>query len=194
MIQARDLDEAMPWLNRMGQIQYLQGVPQRELFHSTARPKEETAEGSECVTGAIWQTVYQLVTVSQDVVKACGHLLQIKISQIAKHKSLYSLLLAYLNPTNIQKHIAPWQKIIMFFAYTQVGRVILINLYFPGYSPVSKGKGFTSWPAVHQLAVCWPVSGSLRQLTSQLAPGSILVNGGLTTLVNEWSVNPLVVG
>ena len=135
VVQAGDLDEATPWLNRTGWIRYLQGVPRRELFHSTARPEEETAEGSERAAGTIWQAVHRLATVSQDVAKACGHLLRIEISRTAKHESPHSPLLAYLNPADIQKHVAPWQKIMMFFARTQVGNIISINLHFPGHSP-----------------------------------------------------------
>lgn len=52
IIQAGDLDEATPWLNRTGWVRYLQGTPRQPLFESTQRP-EEDAEGPERAALAI---------------------------------------------------------------------------------------------------------------------------------------------
>ncbi|RJE17274.1 hypothetical protein PHISCL_10389, partial [Aspergillus sclerotialis] len=118
VIQAGDLDEATPWLNRTGWVRYLQGLPRRELLDSTARP-QDGIEGTEGAAWVIWQAVHRLASVSQNVAQACGHLLRIDVNRTTKHESPHSPLLAYLNPADMQKHVAPWQKIIMFFARTQ---------------------------------------------------------------------------
>ncbi|RJE18017.1 hypothetical protein PHISCL_09641 [Aspergillus sclerotialis] len=64
VIQAGDLDEATPWLNRTGWIRYLQGIPRDPLFNSTARPSDEGTEGIEGAAWAIWQAMHRLATVS----------------------------------------------------------------------------------------------------------------------------------
>jgi hypothetical protein len=96
-------------------------VPRRELFDSTARPQDH-AEGPERAAFVIWQAIHRLATASQEVAKACGHLLRIDIARTTKHESPHSPLLAYLHPADVQKHVAPWQRIMMFFARTQVCR------------------------------------------------------------------------
>lgn len=143
IIQAGDLDEATPWLNRTGWIRYLQGVPRRELLESMERPQDD-ADGPERAALAIWEAINRLAAASQEVAKACGHLLRIDITRTMKDESPHSPLLAYLNPAGIQKHVAPWQRIMMFFARTQVrGRIfdlLLLGVYFEwtcGYHNVS---------------------------------------------------------
>jgi hypothetical protein len=119
IIQAGDLDEATPWLNRTGWVRYLQGTPRQPLFESTQRP-EEDAEGPERAALAIWEAMERLASVSQEIAKACGHLLRIDVVRTTKDESPHKPLLAYLDATAIQKHVAPWQQIMMFFARTQV--------------------------------------------------------------------------
>lgn len=140
IIQAGDLDEATPWLNRTGWVQYLQGTPREPLVQSIARP-EDDAEGPERAALAIWEAMVRLAKVSQDVAKSCGHLLRIDIARTMKDESPHSPLLAYLNAAGIQKHVEPWQQILMFFARTQVclstigfGVRVLIYIY-PPYPP-----------------------------------------------------------
>lgn len=62
----------------------------------------------------------RLASVSQEIAKACGHLLHIDMVRTTKDESPHKPLLAYLDATAIQKHVAPWQQIMMFFARTQV--------------------------------------------------------------------------
>ncbi|KAJ6117766.1 hypothetical protein N7512_007491 [Penicillium capsulatum] len=83
-----------------------------------ARP-EDDAEGPERAAFVIWEAMARLAKVSQDVAKSCGHLLRIDIARTIKDESPHSPLLAYLNAAGIQKHIEPWQQILMFFARTQ---------------------------------------------------------------------------
>lgn len=135
VIQAGDLDEATPWLNRTGWVQYLQGTPREPLVQSMARP-EDDAEGPEQAILVIWEAMARLAKVSQDIAKSCGHLLRIDIARTMKDESPHSPLLAYLNAAGIQKHVEPWQQILMFFARTQVrspssGRNIYIHRIHP---------------------------------------------------------------
>jgi hypothetical protein len=68
----------------------------------------------------IWEAMGRLATVSQDIAKACGHLLRIDVARTMKDESPHKPLLAYLDTTTIKKHVQPWQEIMMFFARTQV--------------------------------------------------------------------------
>ncbi|KAJ5738982.1 hypothetical protein N7533_011766 [Penicillium manginii] len=119
IIQAGELDEATPWLNRTGWVRYLQGTPRQPLFESTQRP-EEDAEGPERIALVIWEAMERLASVSQEIAKACGHLVRIDVVRTMKDESPHKPLLAYLDATAIQKHVAPWQQIMMFFARTQI--------------------------------------------------------------------------
>ena len=46
IIQAGEIDEATPWLNRTGWVRYLQGIPSAPLVQSMERPDEDS-EGPE---------------------------------------------------------------------------------------------------------------------------------------------------
>lgn len=116
--QAEDLDKATLWLNRTEWMRYLQETLRQPLFKSIQRP-EENIEGPKCTVLVIWKTIEQLVLVSQEIVKICGHLLCIEVVYTIKNKSLHKLLLVYLDTTAIQKHIVLWQQIIMFFAQSR---------------------------------------------------------------------------
>jgi hypothetical protein len=119
IIQAGDLDEATPWLNRTGWVRYLQGTPRQPLIESTRRP-EGNVEGPERTALVIWQAIERLAHVSQEIAKVYGHLLRIEVVRTTKDESPHKPLLAYLDATAIKKHVAPWQHILMFFARTQV--------------------------------------------------------------------------
>lgn len=120
VIQAGDLDEATPWLRRTGWVRYLQGVERRPLIDSMERPAE-TAEGDERAMLVIWEAMHRLASVSQQIATHCGHLIRIDIVRDAKDHSPHKPFQAYLEQTkSMQKHIMPWQKIMMFFARTQV--------------------------------------------------------------------------
>lgn len=65
--------------------------------------------------------MHRLASVSQQIATHCGHLIRIDIMRDAKDHSPYKPFQAYLEQTkSMQKHIMPWQKIMMFFARTQV--------------------------------------------------------------------------
>jgi hypothetical protein len=53
----------------------------------------------------IQNAIGRLATVSQDIAKACGHLLRINVARTMKDESPYKLLLAYLDVTTIKKHV-----------------------------------------------------------------------------------------
>jgi hypothetical protein len=62
----------------------------------------------------------RLASVSQEIAKACRHLVRIDVVRTIKDKSPYKPLLVYLDATAIQKYVALWQQIMMFFTRTQV--------------------------------------------------------------------------
>jgi hypothetical protein len=117
----RQIDEPIPtpWLNRTGWVGYLQGTPRQALFESTQRPADD-AEGPERAMLTIWEAMGRLATVSQEIAKACGHLLRIDVARTMKDESPHKPLLAYLDTTTIKRHVQPWQEIMMFFARRQV--------------------------------------------------------------------------
>lgn len=125
IIKAGDLDEATPWLNRTGWVRYLQGTPRQALFESTQRPADD-AEGPERAILSIWEAMERLATVSQEITKACGHLLRIDVARTMKDESPHKPLLAYLDPAGIKKHVQPWQEIMMFLPHPGVFSIALI--------------------------------------------------------------------
>lgn len=68
----------------------------------------------------IWEAIHRLASVSQQVATHCGYSIRIDIIRDAKDHSPHKPFQAYLDQKSIQKHIMPLQKIIMFFARTQV--------------------------------------------------------------------------
>jgi hypothetical protein len=139
IIQAGDLDEATPWLNRTGWVRYLQGTPRQPLYESTQRPKED-AQGTERAALAIWEVIERLPHVSQEIAKCCGHLLRIEVVRTTKEESPHKPLLAYLDPAAIKKHVAPWQEIMMFFVRTQVWSDPQM-IHIPTVTPLTRPGG-----------------------------------------------------
>lgn len=119
VVQAGDLDEATPWLNRTGWVRSLQGIPHRPLVASTKRPQLD-ADGPQRAALMIWQAMERLAHVSQAIAKQCGHLLRIEVARTTKNEVPNKPLLAYLDATVIPNHVSPWQRILMFFARIQV--------------------------------------------------------------------------
>lgn len=118
-IQTGELDKATPWLNRTGQIQYLQGILCQSLIVSIQR-LDSSIERSECTVQMIWYTIERLVYISQEIAKQCGYLMRIEMVHTIKNKSPHYLLLIYLDTIVIKKYIALQQYILMFFARIQV--------------------------------------------------------------------------
>lgn len=127
VIQAGDLDEATPWLRRTGWVRYLQGVERRPLIDSMARPAE-TAEGDARAMLVIWEAMHRLASVGQQISTHCGHSIRIDIVRDTKDHSPHKPFQAYLDQKSMQKHIMPLQKMMMFFARTQVGESIFRGL------------------------------------------------------------------
>jgi hypothetical protein len=117
IIQAGEIDEATPWLNRTGWVRYLQGISSALLVQSMERPDED-AEGPEGAAWAIWQAMERLAIVSQQITRASGFLVRIEAARTQKADSPYEPLLAYMKEAEIKDHIEPWQRILMFFART----------------------------------------------------------------------------
>ncbi|KAL4777898.1 hypothetical protein BJX76DRAFT_344672, partial [Aspergillus varians] len=61
----------------------------------------------------------QLVRKSQQSVQHCGHAIRIKAVRTKTSQTLYCLLMAYMNPNQIQKHIQLWQQVLGFIARMQ---------------------------------------------------------------------------
>lgn len=119
VIEAGDLDEATPWLNRTGWARYMRGLPLRPVVESMDRPADD-AVGDDGTALAIWCAMDRLAQVSQRIAKASGHILRIEIARTKQAESPHDPLMAYMRDVDIHRHVEPWQRILMFFARTQV--------------------------------------------------------------------------
>ncbi|RMJ26744.1 hypothetical protein PHISP_02398 [Aspergillus sp. HF37] len=118
-IQASELDEANPWLQRARWAEYLQGTSPDDLLSSVAQP-EADAQGIEQGTRAIWEAMEELGRVSQRATARMDHLNRIEAHRIDPQRVPHQPLQAYMDEQNITRHIQPWQQILMFFTRTQV--------------------------------------------------------------------------
>jgi hypothetical protein len=120
VIQAGDMDEATPWLRRTGWVRYLPGIERGPLMDYTERPAA-TGEGDERAMLVIWEAMDRFASVSQQITTHCGHLIRIDMVRDAKDHGPHKRFPGYLDQTkSMQKHITPWQRIMMFFAGTPV--------------------------------------------------------------------------
>ncbi|KAJ5609933.1 hypothetical protein N7510_006652 [Penicillium lagena] len=69
---------------------------------------------------AIWDAMDGVARISQRITKQTGHLIRIEAARTEKDQSPYQPLQAYMDEEQIQRHVEPWQQIVMFFARTQV--------------------------------------------------------------------------
>ncbi|KAJ5602289.1 hypothetical protein N7510_011823 [Penicillium lagena] len=111
-IQAGPLDEANPWLRRTQH-------PPRDILQSIKTPPED-AQGPEGAMRAIWDAIDGVARISQRITKQTGHLIRVEAARTEKDQSPHEPLQAYMDEEQIQRHVEPWQQILMFFARTQV--------------------------------------------------------------------------
>jgi len=119
--QASSIDEANPWLRRTQWAAYLKITPQGlpHLLASIETP-DETREGPEGAVRAIWEAMASVARISQRITKQTGHLIRIEAVRTEKDQSPHQPLQAYMDEEQIQRHVEPWQQVLMFFARTQV--------------------------------------------------------------------------
>ncbi|KAJ5443111.1 hypothetical protein N7445_004862 [Penicillium cf. griseofulvum] len=60
-----------------------------------------------------------VAAMSQRITKQCGHFARTEAARTEQHESPFTPLLAYMDEANIQRHVEPWQRILVFFARTQ---------------------------------------------------------------------------
>ena len=119
-IQPGAIDEANPWLDRTGWAVYLRGRKPKELRMCIESPKED-AEGDEGTARVIWDAVLGVASKSQNITKRTGHLLRIEAARTDMEKIPSKPLQAYMKADDeLERHVDPWRRILMFFARTQV--------------------------------------------------------------------------
>jgi hypothetical protein len=65
--------------------------------------------------------MFGVASKSQSITKQSGHLLRIKAARTNMHSIPSKLLQVYIHKgTELERHIEPYQRILMFFARTQV--------------------------------------------------------------------------
>jgi hypothetical protein len=69
---------------------------------------------------AIWEAIDGVARISQRITKQTGHLIRIEAARTEKDQSPHQPLQAYMDEEQIQRHVEPWQQVLMFFARTQV--------------------------------------------------------------------------
>jgi hypothetical protein len=118
-IQAGDIDEANPWLDRTGWARYLDGQMLKQLRICIETPTED-AEGPEATARVIWAAMLGVASKSQNITKQTGHLLRIEAARTDMQSIPSKPLQAYMHEsTDLERHVDPYQRILMFFARTQ---------------------------------------------------------------------------
>ncbi|OKP11117.1 hypothetical protein PENSUB_3487 [Penicillium subrubescens] len=119
-IRPGDIDEANPWLDRTGWAAYLRGRKSKELRICIESPKED-AEGDEGTARVIWDAMLGVARKSQSITQRTGHLLRIEAARTDIEKIPSKPLQAYMKADEeLERHVDPWRRILMFFARTQV--------------------------------------------------------------------------
>lgn len=118
LIQAGEVNEASPWLQRTQWPVYLKGIPGHWLLGLIETP-EANAEGTEAVVRLLWDTMFTLACVSQRVTQLTGHSLRIEAARTEVSKRPFQPLKAYMNEARMKQYTEPWQQILAFFARTQ---------------------------------------------------------------------------
>ena len=120
MIQAGDIDEANPWLDRTGWARYLHGQTPKALRICVETPADD-AEGAEATARVIWDAMLGVASKSQSITKQTGHLLRIEAARTDMQSIPSKPLQAYMHEhAELERHVEPYQRVLMFFARTQV--------------------------------------------------------------------------
>jgi len=120
IIQAGEIDEANPWLDRTGWARYLHGQTPKALRICIETPAED-AEGPEATARVIWDAILGVASKSQSITKQTGHLLRIEAARTDMQSIPSKPLQAYMHEhAELERHVEPYQRVLMFFARTQV--------------------------------------------------------------------------
>jgi hypothetical protein len=71
------------------------------------------------VARRIWVAIGEVAQISQQITKATGNAIRSEAARTEKDRSPVKPLQAYMDTTSIQKHVEPWQRVLMFFVRTQ---------------------------------------------------------------------------
>ena len=163
MVQAGPLDEANSWLRRTEWPRYLKGafpnqipiwiarlnhfvdINTGKLLECVQAPKED-AQGPEGAARAIWEAMEGVARISQRITKQTGQMIRAEAARLEKDEIPHKPLLAYMDEEQIQRHVEPWQQILMFFARTQVAH----DWRSPRYC--FKKRQWQAWQALWRLA------------------------------------------
>lgn len=120
--RAGPLDEANPWLRRTQWATYVQVTPDEDFPHLLAsiKPPPDDAQGQDGAIRAIWEAMDGVARISQRITKQTGQMIRIEAARTEKDQSPHQPLQAYMDEGQIQRHVEPWQQVLMFFARTQV--------------------------------------------------------------------------
>jgi superfamily II DNA or RNA helicase len=116
-ILAGTTDEANPWLRRTQWAWYLEGVPIDRMLDLIATPAED-AEGFEAVVWTIWHTMAEVARISQAITQGTGSAIRNDAARVQHDHTAPKPLMAYMDAASIQKHVEPWQQVLLFFART----------------------------------------------------------------------------
>jgi hypothetical protein len=104
----------------MGWADYLQGISKRNLRDCVEAPNEDPQDATKQRMQVIWATMEQVARKSQQTVQRCGQAIWVEAVRSEKGQTLHRPLLAYIDKTAVQKHVHPWQQILIFITRTQV--------------------------------------------------------------------------
>lgn len=119
IIKPGEIDEANPWLQRTGWIEFLKGCDREELLHSIREPNAEEDDEEEPIEAAIWQAMGEIAAISQRSVKQSGVMLRLEAIRTEMHQTQYHPLQPYQDEKTIKDHCRPWQQMLMFIVRTQ---------------------------------------------------------------------------
>jgi hypothetical protein len=107
---------------------------------------DEDAQGPEGAARAIWEAMEGVARISQRITKQTGHMIRAEAARLEKDEIPHKPLLAYMDEEQIQRHVEPWQQILMFFARTQVAH----DWRSPRYC--FKKRQWQAWQALWRMA------------------------------------------
>jgi hypothetical protein len=99
--------------------EYLQGIQAHDLLACVASLEEDPQDATEQRVQVIWDTMEQVAHKSQRTVQHCSQAIWVEAVRSEKGQTPYWLLLAYMDEAAIQKHVRPWQQILVFIARMQ---------------------------------------------------------------------------
>ncbi|KAJ5551266.1 hypothetical protein N7461_005964 [Penicillium sp. DV-2018c] len=149
-----------PWVDRTAWATYLRGRKPTELRTCIQRPKKDAA-GDEGTAQVIWHAVLGVARKSQSITKRTGHFVRVEAARTDMATVPSKPLQEYMETVDeLERHIDPWRRILMFFARTQVRH----DWNSPVYRFSKQQR--TAWDALWHSAEC-----------HKSRPGPIATNG-----------------